>query len=69
VDFALVHVDMEISQSRFSCSSKGAGSDPFQNTVAEIVRIRILAFWSSIKEWKFLAAEKYHEHRLFESIF
>jgi hypothetical protein len=58
VDFPIVHMDMEISQSRFSCSSTGAGFDPFQNSVVETVRIHLLAFWERIKEYKFLAAEK-----------
>jgi hypothetical protein len=45
VYFTIVHMEMEVSQSRFSCSSKGAGFDPFQNSVVETVRIYILAFW------------------------
>jgi hypothetical protein len=33
VDFTIVRMDMEISQSRSSCSSKGASFDPFQNSI------------------------------------
>jgi hypothetical protein len=45
--FRIVHMDIEISQSRFSCFSKGTGFDPFQNSVAEIVES---IFWPSGKE-------------------
>jgi hypothetical protein len=41
----IVRMAMEIHQSRFSRSSKGADFGSFQNSVAEIVRISILAFW------------------------
>jgi hypothetical protein len=58
VYFTNFYPDMEISQSRFSCSNKVAGFDAFQNSVAEIVEIHILATWERIKECKFLAAGK-----------
>jgi hypothetical protein len=45
VYFTILHMDMEIPQSRFSCSSKGIGFGPFQNGVAQIVKLHILAFW------------------------
>jgi hypothetical protein len=45
VYFTIIHMDKEISQSRFPYSNKGADFNPFQNGVAERVRIHILTFW------------------------
>jgi hypothetical protein len=69
VEFRLVHLDIEISQSRFSGLSKDIGFDRFENSASEIVIMHVLAFWQRIKECKFLPGENIAIIDVFESIF
>jgi hypothetical protein len=69
VQLTVVPLDIKISQSRFSCPGDGIGFDSFQNSVSEIVKIHVRAFWQRIKKYKFLPGENIANIDVFESIF
>jgi hypothetical protein len=62
-------MDVEVSQSQFSGPSMSTVSDRFQKSVPEKTRIRVLAFWQTIKEHKLLPSEGYYKMDVFESVF